>query len=202
MNQRNQETFAEIAIETNTTLSRRTLAGSFGLALVALMSGPALAQTKKRASASREPPTTVQQDLGRLMSASREERMQSMRGVKEKVQGQELERYQKRLSISEEEWPLIRPRIEAVFNMVRNRRGSEEEEESTQADVEQKTRDLRELLRNRDEEASKAQVKAALTALRAAREKNRQKLARAQSALRELMTLRQEALLVLEKLLT
>ena len=201
MNQRNQETFAEIAIETNTTLSRRTLAGSFGLALAALMAGPALSQGKKRASASQKPPTTVSQDMQRLMSASPEEHMQIMRGIKEKVQGQELERYQKRLGISEEEWPLIRPRIEAVFNMVRNRRGSEEEEESTKADVEQKTRDLRELLRNRDEEASKAQIKAALTALRAAREKNRQKLARAQSALRELMTLRQEALLVLEKLL-
>ena len=201
MNQRNQETFAEIAIETNTTLSRRTLAGSFGLALVALMSGPALSQAKKRASASRELPTTVHQDMQRLMSASREERMEIMRGVKDKVQGQELERYQKRLGISAEEWPLIRPRIEAVFNLVRNRRGSEEEEESTLADVEQKTRDLRELVRGSNEEATKAQIKAALTALRAAKEKKRQKLARAQSALRELMTLRQEAHLVLENLL-
>ena len=202
MNQRNQETFAEIAIETNTTLSRRTLAGSFGLALVALMAGPALSQGKKRASASQKPPTTVSQDMQRLMSASPEEHMQIMRGIKEKVQGQELERYQKRLGISEEEWPLIRPRIEAVFNLVRNRRGSEEAEGSTKADVEQKTRDLRKLLGNKNEEASKAEIKAALTGLRAAKEKKRQKLARAQSALRELMTLRQEALLVLEDLLT
>ena len=202
MNQRNQETFAEIAIETNTTLSRRTLAGSFGLALVALMAGPALSQGKKRASASQKPPKTVSQDMQRLMSASPEEHMQIMRGIKEKVQGQELERYQKRLGISEEEWPLIRPRIEAVFNLVRNRRGSEEAEGSTKADVEQKTRDLRKLLGNKNEEASKAEIKAALTGLRAAKEKKRQKLARAQSALRELMTLRQEALLVLEDLLT
>lgn len=199
MNQPNQENFEHNATETNTTLSRRTLAGSLGLTLVALMSGSALAQAKKRASKSQKPPTTVQQDLGRLMSASREERMEIMRGVTEKVKGQELERFQKRLDISAEEWPLIRPRIEVVFNMVRNRRGSEEE--STKADVEQKTRDLRELVRGSNKDASKAQIKAALTALRAARERNRQKLARAQSALRELMTLRQEALLVVENLL-
>ena len=197
MNQPNQETFEHNATETNTTLSRRTLAGSFGLALVALMSGPALSQAKKRASESQKPPTTVSQDLQRMMSVRREERMEIMRGVTEKVKAQELERYQKRLGISEEEWPLIRPRIEAVLNMVRKHRGTEET-----AGVEQKTRDLRKLLGNKNEEASKAQIKAALTALRAAREKNRQKLARAQSALRELMTLRQEALLVLEKLLT
>ena len=54
MNERNQETLEEMANETNSTLSRRTLTGSFGLALVALMSGPALFQTRERASESRQ----------------------------------------------------------------------------------------------------------------------------------------------------
>ena len=54
MNQRNQETIEEVAVETSTTLSRRTLTGSFGLAMVALVSGSALFQTRERGSEFRQ----------------------------------------------------------------------------------------------------------------------------------------------------
>ena len=54
MNQRNQETIEEVAVETSTTLSRRTLTGSFGLAMVALVSESALFQTRERGSEFRQ----------------------------------------------------------------------------------------------------------------------------------------------------
>ena len=57
MNQRNQETIEEVGVETSTTLSRRTLTGSFGLAMVAmvaLVSGSALFQTRERGSEFRQ----------------------------------------------------------------------------------------------------------------------------------------------------
>jgi flagellar motility protein MotE (MotC chaperone) len=64
--------------------------------------------------------------------------------------------------------------------------------------VQQKSAELRELLRNK--EAAADHIKAALTALRAAKEKARQELAAAQQNLRRILTLRQEALLVLNGL--
>ena len=59
--------------------------------------------------------------------------------------------------------------------------------------------ELRELLRN--ESATAEQIKAKLAALRAAKQKAAQDLATARQSLRQLMSLRQEALLVLNGLL-
>jgi len=59
--------------------------------------------------------------------------------------------------------------------------------------------ELRKLLRN--ESARAEQIKAKLGALRAAKQKVAQELATARQSLRQLMTLRQEALLVLNGLL-
>jgi len=58
--------------------------------------------------------------------------------------------------------------------------------------------ELRELLR--DDSAAADQIKAKLAALRAAKQKAAQDLATARQSLRQLMTLRQEALLVLNGL--
>lgn len=65
--------------------------------------------------------------------------------------------------------------------------------------VEEKSRDLRELLANK--EAKAEEIKARLTALRGAKEQERQDLVKARQSLRQLMTLRQEAVLVLNGLL-
>jgi len=65
--------------------------------------------------------------------------------------------------------------------------------------VEQRSRELREVLH--DDKAAVGQIKAKLTALRAAKERTAQELAKARQALRHLMTVRQEALLVLNGLL-
>ena len=67
------------------------------------------------------------------------------------------------------------------------------------APVEQKKSELRQLLANQD--ALPEQIKGALAALRTAKEKARQDLAKARQDLRQLMTVRQEAVLVLGDLL-
>ena len=69
----------------------------------------------------------------------------------------------------------------------------------SKAEVSQRSSELRELLR--DPKAPVEQIKARLSALRKAREKTRRELATAQQDLRQLMTLRQEAVLVLNGLL-
>ena len=61
--------------------------------------------------------------------------------------------------------------------------------------VDQARSKLRKLLDNED--TTPEQIKAGLTALRAANEKVRQDLAKARQDLRQLMTVRQEAVLVL-----
>jgi Spy/CpxP family protein refolding chaperone len=65
--------------------------------------------------------------------------------------------------------------------------------------VEQRTRELREVLA--DKEAKPEEIKAKLTAFRAAKEQARQELVKARQDLRQLMTLRQEAVLVVNGLL-
>jgi hypothetical protein len=65
--------------------------------------------------------------------------------------------------------------------------------------LEQKKRELRETLNNKDAPAD--QVKAKLTALRAAQLAAAQELTKGRQNLRQIMTLRQEAVLVLNGLL-
>ncbi len=60
-------------------------------------------------------------------------------------------------------------------------------------------RELREVLGDKDAKAD--EIKAKLTALRAAKEQSRQELVKARENLRQIMTLRQEAVLVLNGLL-
>ncbi|OHB64352.1 MAG: hypothetical protein A2Y77_00110 [Planctomycetes bacterium RBG_13_62_9] len=65
--------------------------------------------------------------------------------------------------------------------------------------MEQRSEELRELLR--DEKAPAEQIKAELTALRAAKEEANRELITARQNLRQVMTVRQEAQLVLHGLL-
>ena len=71
--------------------------------------------------------------------------------------------------------------------------------EAEQTDVQKKSQALRTLLTN--EQAKPAEIKSALDEFRKAREKSRQELAIAQKSLRKIVTLRQEAQLVLMGLL-
>jgi len=126
------------------------------------------------------------------------------------------DRMREQLGATEEEWKVLQPRIEKVQRLQRQGRGGfrgfgfrgrgrggrpgEARQpggapEREMPEVEKKTEALRSLL---DDEASGAQaIRAALTALRQARDKARRELEAARKELREVVTMRQEARLVL-----
>ena len=126
------------------------------------------------------------------------------------------ERMREQLGASEEEWKALQPKIEKVQQAMRQTRGGfasfgrgagrsdrrpaegqrpEARQERERSDVEKKTEALRSLL---EDKASGADaIKGALDALRQAREKAQQELAAARKDLRSIVTVRQEAQLVL-----
>ncbi|AQQ71391.1 hypothetical protein SMSP2_01764 [Limihaloglobus sulfuriphilus] len=125
----------------------------------------------------------------------------------EAMQKRMSEMMKERLEISDDEWKVVEPRLSKVMNLSRNARfggmnmfardgrfaGSRSQREQTA--VEKAQQDLRELLDK--DKVSPEMIKAGLTALREAREKAKQELITAQQELREVLTLKQEAQLVL-----
>ena len=103
------------------------------------------------------------------------------------------------LGVSDREWAVIRPRVEAVYDLVYPPQRSVRGPGLPSSPVDQRTRALRGVLA--DKEAASEKIKTALTALRAAKEQTRQELVKARQDLRQIMTLRQEAVLVLNGLL-
>lgn len=128
------------------------------------------------------------------------------------------ERQRKTLGASEEEWKVLQPRIEKVRNLFRQLRAGamrgwfggagmrmwrgrrqpaadDAAAERPKTDLEKKSEALRKILE--DKESKPEAVKAALKGLREAREKLGKDLAKAKKELREIVTVRQEAHLVL-----
>jgi hypothetical protein len=127
----------------------------------------------------------------------------------EQMRQRMAERMRESLGATEDEWKVLGPRIEKVQQLMRQSRGvgfvrgrrpgegrrAEGAPEREQSEVEKKAEALRSLL---DDEASGAEaITAALDALRKAREKAQEDLAAARKELREVVTARQEARLVL-----
>ena len=129
-----------------------------------------------------------------------------------------LERMKESLGATDEEWKVLGPKVEKVQTLSRQVGGGggmgglfggrgrrattrpEGAEETRQLSaVEKAVEELRATLEN--EQAQPEEIKKKLTALREAREKAKQELDKAQEALREIVTLRQEAQLVLMGLL-
>ena len=125
------------------------------------------------------------------------------------------------LGASEAEWKVLQPRIEKVQSLQRQSRGGfrgrggmssrrgrggddrrtrpEGAPQRVQSEIEKKTQALRSLL---EDKASGAQaIKAALGALRTAREKNAKELALARKQLQEVCSMRQEAQFVMMNIL-
>ena len=144
-----------------------------------------------------------------------------MRARMEEFRRRMSDRMREQLGASEEEWKVLQPRIEKVQQLQRQGRGGfggfggrsrgrggrpgeatrrpEGAPEREQSEVEMKTEALRSLL---DDEASGAPaIKAALDALRNARLKAQRDLDAARKELREVVTMRQEARLVLNGIL-
>ena len=127
------------------------------------------------------------------------------------------ERMREQLGANEQEWKVLQPRIEKIQQLQRDtrggfrgrvarggRRGGEAQPpaaaaEREQSEVQKKTEALRSLLD--DEAAGAGAIKAALDALRKAREKAQKDLAVARKELQGVVTVRQEARLVLMNIL-
>jgi flagellar motor switch/type III secretory pathway protein FliN len=201
---------------TQTLISRRAAVGSSGLAVLGLLSRWAYGQEPVDWDAVREAQEKSRQRLREEMLRGAE-----MRGIPARPSGEEirrlgsseestrairdwnlqqtLARLKNDLGTSEEEWAVVKPRIEAVYLLQRPPAFFAQEDTSAQAAVWRLTRELREMVTNK--EAKPEEIKAKLAALRAAKEKVRQELAKTQQQLRQLMTLRHEAVLVLNGLL-
>ncbi len=120
------------------------------------------------------------------------------------------ERIKETLGVSEEEWKVIQPRLEKVMTLSRQtsgmrmmgrgwgeRPGATTMQTPTQemTPVQKAASELEKVLANK--EAKPAEITARLTALREARQKTKSQLAEAQASLKEVLTPRQEAQLVL-----
>jgi len=120
-----------------------------------------------------------------------------------RMQERYMERVKASLEVSDEEWEALRPKIEKVrsfrMNVQRTGMGRGRREGSSEpADITplQKTsRELREALSNK--ESSPKDIAAKLAALREVRKKNENELGEARKQLKELLTQKQEAHLVL-----
>jgi hypothetical protein len=188
-------------------ISRRVAVSSSGLALLGLLSASALAEENakrpQRSGPSKEARERMEQSrafMERMRNAgSMEERMKIMEEQRLQDRQRAVEDLQEQLDFSDQEWTVVKPRLEAVYSLRHSGARAGPGNESKRTEVEQKSSELRGLLRN--EGAATDQIKAGLTALRAAKERARQELATAQQNLRQILTLRQEALLVLNGLL-
>ncbi len=141
-------------------------------------------------------------------------------GMRQRFMERYLERIKETLQATDEEWTVLKPRIEKVqtlsqqanvgggmrmlFARRARRAGTPEGGEAAEpapelSAVEKAIQDLQTVLAN--EQATPEEIAAKLTALREAREKANQELAKAQEGLRGLLAVRQEAQLVLMGLL-
>lgn len=118
-----------------------------------------------------------------------------------------MDQVKEALGGSDEEWKLLQPKVEKVMNlqsqlragmMFGGRRGGNQDAAPAN-DVEAKVQALRTALDNKETKNDDLAQK--VTALRTAREKVRTDLAKVQTELRELLTPRQEAQLVLQGIL-
>jgi len=150
---------------------------------------------------------------------------QGQRFNREEMQRMMAERMKETLEISDEEWKVFEPRITKVLTlsqqsggfggmgmMMRGRRGGfgpggqqgarggdTQAQQQELTPVEKSTQELQTVLDNKD--AKPEEIKAKLTALRDAKEKARQDMVKAQKELRDIVSVRQEAQLVMMGLL-
>lgn len=152
--------------------------------------------------------------VGQLQSQQRQGRMN-----REEMQKRMLERMKEDLQVTDKEWTVIEPRLTKVWTLSRQTRmgdmrfsgrGARGEDgnrgqRSGEGQTDQTAREqtpmekIAEALRTalEDKTTKPDEIKEKLTALREAREKARQELAKAQQQLQEVLTSRQEAQLVL-----
>jgi hypothetical protein len=189
---------------TDAGIYRRVVMGSSAMVILSLLSGAALEQEKKGVEAKsrkdgQERMEQFRTYAERIRNAGPEERMKIMEERRVQEHQRAIEDFKDRLGVSDKEWPVVKPRIEKVYNLVHPLPQMRPGNEQPKTEVERRSNELRDLLRSEGTAADK--IKAGLGALRAAKEKAVQDLVTAKQDLRQLMTLRQEAELVLSGLL-
>jgi hypothetical protein len=211
MKSRDQDTLDDHGGTIGNLISRRLALGSSGLAVLGLLSGSALGQTEEKEADTKKPAAKPPKEIQERIEQSRafSERMRNAGSMEERQQivneqmawqrQRAFEDLKDQLHVPDQEWPVVKPRLQAVYNLVHPAPQMMGRNEAPKTELEQRSRELRELLR--DESAAADQIKAKLTAFRAAKEKADRELAGARQTLRQLMTLRQEAVLVLNGLL-
>ena len=196
---------------TDPMISRRSAVSSSGLVLLGLLSGPALGQTENKEADTKKPAPQPPKDfqermekekafMERMRNAdSAEERQQIMNEQMAWQRQMMIDNLKDQLKVSDKEWAVVKPRLQAVYNLVHPASQMGGRNEQPKTELEQRSRELRELLR--DDKPDADQVKAKLAAFRAAKERSARELAGARQSLRQIMNLRQEAVLVLNGLL-
>jgi hypothetical protein len=190
MDQRPTETLDRSPTIEDNSMSRRAAMAS-GVAALALLSGSAVeGEQMKKADAGKtgEEARKQAQERAKIMAEDRTQR-----------QRQAIDDFKGPLGISDTDWPVVKPRIEAVYNLVHPSQQFGPGGGQPKTEVQQRSDELRELLR--DEKTPAEQIKGKLAAFRAAKEKANHDLVAARRNLRQVMTLRREAQLILDGLL-
>lgn len=186
-------------------MPRRAVLEASTMTVLGLLSRSALGGEQGQDARDAIPETTrrrMEESQGfmeRMSSAGPEERRRIMQERMAARQQRAIENLKEELGSSDAEWRVVKPRLETVYGLVHPVSQGGTGDASSRSELQQKMLELRELLD--DKGADVDRVKAALAAVRAAKERANQKLAAAQQSLRQLMTVRQEATLVLSGLL-
>jgi len=205
MTHSDRNTLNPLRRRTDSRISRRAALSSSGGIMLSLLVDCAFGQGEEKPAV--KPPEQAQGRveqsrafMERLRQAgSMEERQQIMSEQAAWQRQRAFEDLKAQLGLSDQEWSVVKPRLQRVYDLVRSRMPAMGRNEQPKTEVEQRSRELSELLR--DEKAEVSQIRAKLTALRAAKERTVQELIKARQSLRQVLTLRQEAILVLNALL-
>ena len=195
--------------------TRKTVFGTVVVGMVAVLGlGLALAQEAQApARGQREGAGGAREGARPAQRAERPAGERARRFDPAQMRQRMEQRMKEALGVTDEEWKVLQPRLEKVTTLSRetrsaggmrmlfgrggrrDRRTDEGEATRPPSEVAKALQALQTTLENK--EAAPEEIKAKLTALREAREKAKQELAKAQDALREIVTQRQEAQLVM-----
>ncbi len=189
--------------------TRRRVLVSSSAVLVAFITGSLNGQSAGQSTSERRPVGSnllsrdrsdkIKASLAQMRNADQDDRTRIMMQFRMERQQEYIESLRKELDIPEQEWALVRPRLEAVYNLKHPVVPMGGTKGPAVSEAQRIRTELRQCLD--DKQSPTDRIQASLQAFRAAQEKTRQKLVAAQAKLREVLTLRQEARLVLRGLL-
>ena len=128
MHQQDRRTFDGCQRTTDVVVSRRTAVQASGVAVLGLLAGAAFGQEEKQAdrkgadSKGRKEMEDRMEEFNafgeRMRNASPQERMRLMQEQRVQQHQKAIEDLKGQLEISDKEWPVVKPRVEKVYNLV------------------------------------------------------------------------------------